>query len=287
MTLRKRCLPSGWYPPDEAQVRAFLDRIPHKKHPRSALAAMAPHAGWFYSGKIAAAAVSALTPDADTIAVIGGHLPAGMPPLFAEEDGVATPLGNIEIDREFRELFRNDLASSVFSQKTAGDRYRDNTIEVLLPMAAYFFPHARLLPFRLPGESASFEAGKSLARIGRSLGRKPAVIGSTDLTHYGAPYGFSPQGKGKQALEWVKNMNDRAFIQAVIDGAPEQILERSDKDGSACSVGAVLGALGFAQASGADRGELLVYGTSADEGRGDQEIPESFVGYAAIAWRKP
>ena len=87
-----------------------MDKIPQVAHPRSALASVAPHAGWFYSGKIAAYSVSALDPGADTVVIIGGHLSAGMPPLFIEEEGVATPLGPLEIDGEFRGLLRKEYA---------------------------------------------------------------------------------------------------------------------------------------------------------------------------------
>jgi AmmeMemoRadiSam system protein B len=246
---------------------------------------VAPHAGWFYSGRIAGASVAALDAEAETVAVIGGHLGSGMSPLFFEEDGVATPLGPLEIDREFRDVLQKELAGYVFPQHTDADRYQDNTVEILLPIVAYFFPKARILPFRLPAEAASFEAGKAINRIAEWLERKIVVLGSTDLTHYGESYGFTPQGSGKRALEWMRNVNDRAFIQAVLEGVPETILQRAEQDRSACSAGAVLGALGFAQARGADKGELLVYGVSADvySGKG---VPEDFVGYGAIAWYK-
>ncbi|MDR2069033.1 MAG: AmmeMemoRadiSam system protein B, partial [Spirochaetaceae bacterium] len=57
---------------------------------------------------------------------------------------------------------------------------------------------------------------------------------------------------------------------------------------AACSAGAVLGALGFACEGGLDPGELIAYGTSADlMGRDSSAPPDSFVGYAAIAWRIP
>jgi AmmeMemoRadiSam system protein B len=240
------------------------------------LAAAAPHAGWFYSGAIAAAAVSSLDREAGTVAVIGGHLPAGMPPLFFPEDGVKTPLGDMEIDREFRDLLADELDG-------APDRYQDNTVEVLLPMVRWFFPRAKLLALRLPAESASFEAGRTLARIAASLGRKLRVLGSTDLTHYGPNYGFSPQGQGHRALDWVTGVNDRRFIRAVEEGDPARILERAEGERSACSAGAVLGVLGFARETGLSPGKLLVYGTSADVAE-DGEVPDSFVGYGAFGW---
>jgi AmmeMemoRadiSam system protein B len=149
-------------------------------------------------------------------------------------------------------------------------------------MVRFFFPRAKLLWLRLPAELASFEAGKAIAGAGKNLGRKLAVLGSTDLTHYGDNYGFSPQGRGEKALQWVREVNDRAFIEAVEGGNPEQILDRAERDRSSCSAGAVLGALAYAQAVNAVPPRLLAYGSSADVTEG--EIPGSFVGYAAFGF---
>jgi AmmeMemoRadiSam system protein B len=165
-------------------------------------------------------------------------------------------------------------------------------------MARFFFPQARLLALRLPADSSSCGTGKLLAAAAKTLGRNLVVAGSTDLTHYGRNYGFSPQGQGPRALVWVREINDRRFIDAVLSGDSAVVLSRAEEELSACSAGAVLGTLGFVRESqdAAARGNgarndtapdravrpnLLAYGTSAD---GDGDVPDSFVGYAAIGW---
>ena len=127
----------------------------------------------------------------------------------------------------------------------------------------------------------SYDAGKTLAQTAGELNRSLVVLSSTDLTHYGENYGFMPKGRGRSALTWVRDFNDAGFINAVLAGDPKETLARADKDQSACSVGAVLGVLGFVEFTGAKKGQLLEYGTSADLSGG---IPGSFVGYAAISW---
>jgi AmmeMemoRadiSam system protein B len=97
-------------------------------------------------------------------------------------------------------------------------------------------------------------------------------------------------GKGKQALDWMRQVNDAAFINAVLSGNPDEVLARSEEDFSACSAGAVLGAMGFASQGNLKnlKPSLLDYCTSADacfsQESFDGEIPESFVGYASIAF---
>jgi AmmeMemoRadiSam system protein B len=218
---------------------------------------------------------------AGTAVVIGGHLPAGADPLFAMEDAADTPLGPMEIDGGLRDALCRELEGRE-------DRRGDNTVEVLIPMVKYFFPAAQLLWMRLPAEACSFEAGQILARIAASLERPLVVLGSTDLTHYGVNYGFTPRGNGPAALDWVKNVNDRRFIEAVEQGDPGQALERAEGEKSACSAGAVLAVMGYAsqvRESAGAAGKCIAHGTSADTAPAEGgNPPDSFVGYGAFSW---
>ncbi|MCL2758604.1 MAG: AmmeMemoRadiSam system protein B [Treponema sp.] len=277
MQIREYSLPAGWFPRDRSSVSAFLSEF-KEKNP-SCCAAISPHAGWYYSGRLAALGAASLRKSADTIVVLGGHLPAGTPALFAMEDAVRTPFGAMTIDA--------DLRSALISEFDGReDRYRDNTIEVLLPMVHYYFPKAKVLWLRLPAEIQSFESGKVISQIAAKMNLKINVLASADLTHYGYNYGFSPQGSGKAALKWVREVNDAAFIKAVESGDSKEVLRCAERDSSSCSAGAVLGAMGFAAAEGAGKARLLEYATSADiqtdENKG--EIPDSFVGYAAFSF---
>ena len=281
MNIREPCLPPGWYPRARGKIEEFLEpfaknRVAAADNGQVSVAAISPHAGWYFSGACAAASVSSLDPGAETVAVIGGHLGRGMPVLTASEEGVRTPLGTMPFDLELRDEFRKGVA-------LRSDQYADNTVEVLLPMVHYFFPHSRLLWLRFPAEISSYKAGKLLFEAAASLGRRIVVLSSTDLTHYGNNYNFSPKGSGKTALEWVKKVNDAAFISAVLGGDPSLVLKRAEEDWSACSAGSVLGALGFTASAGKTTARLLDYRTSADADDYD-EIPDSFVGYASISF---
>jgi len=274
MKIREYSLPPGWYPRDKEEISSFLSDYLTENN--SFQAAIAPHAGWFYSGRIAAISVSGLERSAETVVVLGGHLGGGMPVLYAMEDAVQTPFGPMPIDTQLRSLLLEETGGKE-------DRYRDNTIEVLLPMVKFFFPYAKLIWLRLPAEISSFKAGKIIAKTADSLNRKINVLASTDLTHYGSNYGFNSHGSGRNALQWVKEVNDRNFITAVESGKPEEVLARSELDQSSCSAGAVLGAIGFAQAASLPKARLLEYATSADV-HSEGGVPDSFVGYASFAF---
>ncbi|MDR0662686.1 MAG: AmmeMemoRadiSam system protein B [Spirochaetaceae bacterium] len=279
--IRRMRLPPGWYPRNAAEIDGYLCDCLDKRE-GGANAVIAPHAGWFFSGKLAALALSRLRKDADTVIVSGGHLGAEAPVMFAEEDAICTPLGEMPVDGELRSVVKRNLLQAGLC--CAPDNYTDNTVEVLLPAVHRLFPKASILWLRLGSGMRAAEAGRLIARAAASLGRNVVMAGSTDLTHYGPSYNFCPKGRGNAALEWVKTVNDRRFIEALTSGATEDIiLERAVTERSACSAGAVLCALGFASETrgAATSARLLAYSTSADV-TGMPSASDSFVGYAAV-----
>ncbi|MFA6508759.1 MAG: AmmeMemoRadiSam system protein B [Treponemataceae bacterium] len=278
MAVRKCYLSEGWYPQDQASASRDLDKYLAEatRHafimePRC-LAAVAPHASWFYSGTLATAAVSALRRDAETVVIFGGHLPDHSEPLMAEDDSFSTPLGPLESDVELSRLL-----SSRFSFRS--DRISDNTVEIQLPLIKRFFSASRIVWLRMPASMEAFELGKTVYELASALGRTIVALGSTDLTHYGPNYGFMPKGTGEGALRWVRETNDKRFIDALLEGNAEKAISLALDESSACSPGGAVAALGFAQAAGAGNARLLGYGTSADV-----SPASSFVGYAAISW---
>ena len=273
MRIRKRLLPEGWYPSDAntaAQELAGFERP--SNHNASAVTCLVPHASWYFSGGIAFRAIQQLRHDVDCVLVFGGHLGDEAPPLFVESDAFETPFGP---------LFRQEkLLSALKDQiELRSDSSADNTIEVLLPMVRHAFPTALFLGLRMPAVFTSWEIGRIIARTAHSLGLACVAISSSDLTHYGPNYGFEPQGGGIQALDWVRSVNDRRFLEAVIEGDPKKTLKYALEDQSACSPGAVLAGMGFANESGAYKASLIEYGTSADI-----RPSASFVGYGSISW---
>jgi len=287
MELRRRSLPEGWYPREAGEVRRLVETWRGAGPPLEvdSRAVVAPHAGWAFSGRLAALAWSTLASSAgagaggtvafETVVIAGGHLRPSSPLLYAPEGAFETPFGPREADGE---LLRALLeAAAGWGLRMAPDRDRDNSVEVQLPFAALFAPRARILWLRLPPSSASIEAGLLVHEAAKSLGRRLAFLASTDLTHYGPDYDFEPRGRGGEAEAWVRGVNDRAFIDACLARDPELVLARARADRSACSAGAVAAALAFAEREGATRASLLDYSTSLDVRRAD-----SFVGYAAL-----
>jgi AmmeMemoRadiSam system protein B len=274
MKVRPRSLPPGWYPGGKEQTIRNIEefRLSLAKPAGTAIAGVAPHAGWSFSGSIACHVFQSISTDAQTIVVVGGHLAPHSGLLAAFEQGYETPLGVLDADMELLEVLRDSCS-------LREDRYADNTVEIQLPLLKYLHPEARALHLRASPSAEALQLGEELASAAERLGRNIAVVGSTDLTHYGDNYGFTPQGTGARAVKWVKEVNDRRLIDALLAMELEDALDLAGREHSACSVGGAVAAARFAERNGAARGELLEYRTSYD-----LSPSPFFVGYGGIIY---
>jgi MEMO1 family protein len=280
MTRRKRTLPRGWYPADPKECRKEIESYLEGWGPPDPVAGrgfggIVPHAGWYFSGKLASRVLSCLASvrKVDTVVLYGGHLGEENPHIVTE-DVWETPLGEMEIDHRFTGPLEKRMK---LTRESPGSG--DNTVEVQLAMVKYFFPEAKLLALRSPASPAAVKLGEEIAAISQAEGVSILAVGSTDLTHYGPNYGYMPKGSGPEAVKWVKQENDRGLIGRALKMDAAGLLDHADRNGSACSAGAVASAVATCKALGAEKGFLLDYYTSYDI------LPdESFVGYAGIVF---
>ncbi|MEM5948096.1 AmmeMemoRadiSam system protein B [Spirochaetia bacterium 38H-sp] len=269
--LRKRMLPAGWYPDTQDGIQSQVSYW-KSSDIDSAFSVVVPHAGWFFSGELAYMGISSLR-EADVIVVAGGHLAPESPVMCITEEEIETPLGNIRTESELIARIMHDM-SAVY------DKFPDNTVEIQLPIVRLCQPDARVVGLRCPPDSSVV---KKLARLLYDYAQKSSitlcVIGSTDLTHYGPQYGFSPVGKGDAAKKWVRDENDRAFIDALISLDVDTAIGLANSNLAACSAGGAVLAAEYARLCGVSSGRLLAYRQSCDVYPSD-----SFVGYASVVF---
>ncbi|MBW1818903.1 MAG: AmmeMemoRadiSam system protein B, partial [Deltaproteobacteria bacterium] len=237
-----------------------------------------PHAGWYYSGKIACNVIRCLAQGSppDTCVVFGRHLHPGSPNFIMKDGSLQTPLGDIPIDGELAAAL---VEQYPFTVETAGRYEQDNTIELQLPFIKYFFPETMVLPVGLPPKTDSLAVARTAARSARAMGRKCVVLGSTDLTHYGMNYGYTPKGVGEEAVKWVKQENDKRMVDLILSMDGEGVVRESLRNQNACCAGAVGAAIEAARELGAVSAEEVAYFTSYDV-RPDT----SFVGYVGVVF---
>jgi AmmeMemoRadiSam system protein B len=273
----------GWYPAREPECRAALEgyRRSFPGTPRGARAGVVPHAGWVFSGRLAAWTFAALAEAAPAVVfVFGGHLGPNDPGVCMPEGAFGTPLGPVEVEAELAEamLRRFDLV-----RETPEDFEPDNTLELQMPILRATWPAARVVAIQAPASPVALELGRAAAEEAGRRGLAAVAIGSTDLTHYGRSYGFTPRGSGSEALRWSKAENDRPFLEHLLAGRPAEALAHALAHRSACCPGAAAAAVSFALTRGATGGALLEHTTSHEvEGRGGE--PHMWVGYAGLVF---
>jgi AmmeMemoRadiSam system protein B len=269
-------LPPGWYPGSKSGCLAEIEQMVAGVQPLPAgvkvYGGVVPHAGWYFSGKLAARVfyLAAKVTQPQVVAVFGGHLGTDSPPLLVADEAWETPLGDLLLATEFYEPLRQRLR---LKEEYPGD----NTIEVQLPLVKHFFPHAKVLAVRAPHSQAAMALGEAVAAIAKELKLSLLAFGSTDLTHYGPNYGWVPKGYGTAAVKWVKEVNDKKFVELALKLDGEGMLKAAAQDQSACSAGGAVAAIATAKKLGAAKARLVDYYTSYDIMPGD-----SFVGYMGM-----
>ena len=282
MGVRQPDLAGSWYPATEPECLRMFNRFEKSSAaPREGdwLGGILPHAGWVYSGQVAYNVIKFLKTgvDPDVMAVFGRHLHPGSGNYIMSKGSWNTPFGELAVAEDIAD----DLISEFKFTVETDSRYTpDNTIELQLPIIKYFFPDVRILPIGVPPAASSIKIGERAAEIAGELGQRIKVLGSTDLTHYGPNYANTFMGTGQDAVDWVKNHNDKKMVDLILDMDSEAIIGESLRNQNACCGGAVSAAIASVKKLGAAESKKLVYTTSYDV-RPDS----SFVGYAGVVFR--
>jgi AmmeMemoRadiSam system protein B len=255
----------------------FLQEFGPKKLPvvnknghREVIGLVCPHAGYMFSGAVAANAYYELARDGkpDTVVILGpNHTGYGSALALMNEGVWRTPFGDAEIDsatanqivQETRLVDVDDLAHRF-----------EHSIEVQLPFLQYLYgSEFKFVPvcFQLQDLSSSMEVGKALVEVLAS--KNAVVIASSDMTHY------EPQGnaasKDLVALKAVEAMDEKRFYSII-----------ETKNVTACGYGPIATVIAAAKGLGAKEAKLLCYKSSGDV-TGDYS---SVVGYAAVSFKK-
>ncbi|MFB0526239.1 MAG: AmmeMemoRadiSam system protein B [bacterium] len=228
------------------------------------LGIVAPHAGYFYSGKVAGAVYSRINIP-DTIIIIGpNHTGIGAEISIMAEGEWEMPNGKVEID--------SSLAKELLSQ--AGDlaqedeqaHLHEHSLEVQLPFIQYFKTDFAMVPICMRDHRVSTckKLGKVIARVIKS--KAPClIVASSDMTHYESQK--DAERKDKLAIDKILKLDPESLLQTVMEN-----------DISMCGPGPTATMIFACKELGAKESELVLYNTSA-EVSGDYS---AVVGYAGI-----
>ncbi len=229
-----------------------------------------PHAGYMFSGPVAAHAYAQLSSDGrpDTVILLGpNHQGVGSGIAIMNEGIWRTPLGDLEIDLEVAD--RISSKSGIIDVDSYAHSM-EHSIEVQLPFLQYLYgSDFKIVPicFLMQDLATAKEIGEAVAEAVVNL--NAVVIASSDMSHY-VPEQVA-RTNDLLAIREIENMDENRFLEVV-----------ESKGITACGYGPIAALMMTAKKTGVGRAKLLCYKTSGDT-TGDRS---SVVGYAAISFMK-
>jgi AmmeMemoRadiSam system protein B len=175
-----------FYPDRARDLQAILSQVladaaSHAKAGPVPKAIIAPHAGYIYSGPIAATAYARLKPAADVITRVVLIGPSHRVPLrglaVPSVEAFETPLGRIELDR----AAIGQILELPQVREWDAPHAQEHSLEVHLPFLQMIFPHFSLIPL-VAGDASPDEVAEVLERLWG--GSETLIVVSSDLSHY-------------------------------------------------------------------------------------------------------
>lgn len=265
--VRKAVVAGSWYPGNPETLKKDLSRyFSEARVPEltgKPVGLISPHAGYLYSGTVAAYAYKTLLNRTySTVVVISPSHRAYFPFVSVWPKGAyETPFGPIEID----EALCSRLMSSADIKDNASPHAGEHALEIQLPFLQYALPSFKLCPLIMGMQDLSL--CESIAESLHSSIREPddtLIVASSDLSHFHT---------SRKAEEMDKKIHER--VESFDIAGLSLDLERSSSE--ACGGGPILAALLYAKKLSRTRAKVLKYAHSGHV-TGDNS---SVVGYLA------
>jgi len=281
---RKPCAAEFYQGASEANIEAFLEGFDPPHLGALPAAGLVPHAGWGYSGAVAAKVFQTIKShgEPNTFVIFGTvHRGIRTNAVYARGSWL-TPFGDVMVDEDFADRLLEEVGE--LAERDEAAHQSEHSIEVQMPFLKHFFPSARAVPISvLPGESAA-KLGQRVGALLKEENSDKVVIGTTDLTHYGDMYSFAPQGYGPEALEWMKR-NDERIINLATEMRAEEIVPEARTNLNACGSGAMAATVAAARELGCTGGKTIEYITSHEVAR--ERRFRMAVGYVGMIFPMP
>ncbi len=263
----------------EAQLQQLFSKSIQKKSQIAPLAIVVPHAGYIYSGEIAASAYNQIDPDRkfERIFIIGSSHTSNFQGASVYCGGhFETPLGTVKVDLELaRKLVKEQ---EIITNYPEGHKY-EHSIEVQLPfLQHHLHTDFKIVPIIIG--SSTIETAKKLAAIFKPyLNEKNLFVISSDFSHY--PEYQDARIADLATAEAIKSNKASKLIAALESNRGKNI---SGLATSLCGWSSVLTLLYMTEQMPNLAVNLISYKNSGDSYRGDKQ---RVVGYWAISFTSP
>jgi MEMO1 family protein len=273
----------SWYPADPDSLARAVDRLldqsPAPQGEGAVAGLVAPHAGYMFSGNVAARAFRAVRGASFRRVLLVGpsHYGGFVGAVLPRAGACATPLGDVALDSEAVER----LAREPGFVRRDEPFLPEHSLEAELPfLQRALEPGWTVVPVLLSPGTRGDGARLVADRLAPWLDEETLVVASSDFTHYGPRFGFVPFSFSRDVPERIREL-DLGAIRLVESGDAEAFESYLDRTGATvCGRDAVGVLLRMLQGKG--QPSLLDYDTS---GRMTGDWEHS-VSYAAILFRR-
>ena len=250
--------------------------------PPNICAGLVPHAGWVYSGRLAALTIKAIVAGGPkTIVLFGADHTGVVRAGEVYDSGVwRTPLGEVAVDEELAaELI--DADENIRANPNA--HQHEHSLEVQIPFIQLLAPEATIVPIAVPPTSLAIKIGQAVGKVLADRTDQYRVLGSTDLSHHGGGRFPAPGGRGEQGQAWTAE-NDRRMIDIIEAINAAAVIPEAEARRNSCGAGAIVATIAAAAQMGATAGRCLEYSNSYKIIREIQptETDDTTVGYASV-----
>jgi AmmeMemoRadiSam system protein B len=269
----------------EHHAQKLLDAVKLPPNlPQPLWGGLVPHAGWSYSGRLAATTMLALAEHRapETVVLLGADHSGVVRQGEVFDSGVwQTPLGEAQVDGELAAAL---IAADAFLRSNPSAHDREHSLEVQVPLLQMIAPDVKIVPISVPPTKSAVAIGRAIGRVLAEKFPRAVVLGSTDLTHHGGHFG-SPAGRGRVGADWTAR-NDRRMLDLIEALDAEGTVREAAERMNACGAGAIAATIAATREMGATRGIVLEYTNSFEivHARYPDDPDDTTVGYAAVVF---
>ena len=278
--VRQPAVAGKFYPADPVKLKSalnyFFEDAVKQQQRLKPLGIIVPHAGYIYSGRIAADAFNqAKNFEYDVVVILGtNHTTAGFDKVSVYPNGAySTPLGSAVVDEGITGALLkedSDCVTDLRPQET------EHSVEVQVPFVQYLFPKARIVPIVVgtPDVDLCSKLGKALAKILKE--KNVLIVASSDLSHY--PAYDDAVITDKNTLDVIATMNTKDIskkLDAQMHSGVRSLVT------CACGEAPILAMITAVKELGGNYASVISYANSGNTLIGTDD---RVVGYGAVAF---
>jgi AmmeMemoRadiSam system protein B/AmmeMemoRadiSam system protein A len=270
----------SFYPDKENDLKDFLSEKIKKAQlytknieKNKIKAVIVPHAGYIYSGQIAAISYSAISKDTERFIIITPSHRVPINGAATIKEDFITPLGKIETDKEFIDELLKD---KIFEEKK-DSFYNEHSLEVQLPFIQYLFKKAIIVPILVNTEDIPklIKISEKIFDVINQKKKKTIIIISSDFSHY--PENEVSLISDKTMIEAIKTLDENYIYLTSKVLLSKGVL---NLDTTACGLSAIIVGTHLSKLMGAKSFTLIKNSNSYLE-TGNEKLKSNVVGYVS------